>query len=220
MKKINILIIAFILTFIGVLFLLKKISDKMSPILFNYANIEAKKFTSVIIMQSVNEEVIKTLDTNNLYIINNNTIDINQVVINKFILDVSSKIQNNLYLIENGDLNLDLNKDILINYNNDLLKKGVFIEIPMGVMFNNNLLANLGPKIPVKFSLIGDVLCNVDTKLTNYGINNALLETVLKVSITEKVILPITSNDLKVDIDIHISTKIIQGSVPNYYLNR
>lgn len=192
----------------------------MSPILFNYANIEAKKFTSVIIMQSVNEEVIKTLDTNNLYIINNNTIDINQVVINKFILDVSSKIQNNLYLIENGDLNLDLNKDILINYNNDLLKKGVFIEIPMGVMFNNNLLANLGPKIPVKFSLIGDVLCNVDTKLTNYGINNALLETVLKVSITEKVILPITSNDLKVDIDIPISTKIIQGSVPNYYLNR
>lgn len=192
----------------------------MGPILFNYANIEAKKFTSVIIMQSVNEEVIKTLDTNNLYIINNNTIDINQVVINKFILDVSSKIQNNLYLIENGDLNLDLNKDILINYNNDLLKKGVFIEIPMGVMFNNNLLANLGPKIPVKFSLIGDVLCNVDTKLTNYGINNALLETVLKVSITEKVILPITSNDLKVDIDIPISTKIIQGSVPNYYLNR
>lgn len=220
MKKINILIIAFILTFIGVLFLLKKISDKMSPILFNYANIEAKKFTSVIIMQSVNEEVIKTLDTNNLYIINNNTIDINQVVINKFILDVSSKIQNNLYLIEKGDLNLDLNKDILINYNNDLLKKGVFIEIPMGVMFNNNLLANLGPKIPVKFSLIGDVLCNVDTKLTNYGINNALLETVLKVSITEKVILPITSNDLKVDIDIPVSTKIIQGSVPNYYLNR
>lgn len=192
----------------------------MSPILFNYANIEAKKFTSVIIMQSVNEEVIKTLDTNNLYIINNNTIDINQVVINKFILDVSSKIQNNLYLIEKGDLNLDLNKDILTNYNNDLLKKGVFIEIPMGVMFNNNLLANLGPKIPVKFSLIGDVLCNVDTKLTNYGINNALLETVLKVSITEKVILPITSNDLKVDIDIPVSTKIIQGSVPNYYLNR
>jgi len=38
------------------------------------------------------------------------------------------------------------------------------------------LLSNLGPKIPVKFDLVGEVIINIETKITNYGINNAMME--------------------------------------------
>ena len=81
------------------------------------------------------------------------------------------------------------------------------------------LLSNIGPKIPVKISLVGDVSTNFSTEIVEYGINNALLKVIVNISVTTKVILPITSEDLTINANIPIGMKVIQGKIPNYYLN-
>lgn len=224
MKKITIILIILII-FIGVSFLLIRLNKSISPILHNYALIEANKLATLVITQSVNDNLINNLNLNNLYIItkdNENivSIDVDPIILNKFSLDVINSIQYNLKMIEKGKVeDLKIYNNLKINYSDDLLKKGIFYEIPVGVVFNNSLLANLGPKIPIKFSLISNVITDIKTNITNYGINNALLESKLNIKIQGKVILPITSKLVEIEYNMPIITKIIQGSIPNYFLN-
>ena len=83
--------------------------------------------------------------------------------------------------------------------------------------YNNFLLNNRGPKIPVKLKILGDMEIKTDTKVTNYGINSAIIEISLDVTIKEKVILPITTKEITVTGTTPIAIKLIQGTVPNYY---
>ncbi len=91
--------------------------------------------------------------------------------------------------------------------------------MPSGIVTNNALLSNLGPKIPVKFELVGDVISNIDTKITNYGINNAMIEISVNVQLNEQIILPFISKRISYTTNIPIAIKLIQGTIPNYYFN-
>ena len=59
----------------------------------------------------------------------------------------------------------------------------------------------------------------INTKVTNYGINNALLEVSVNIKLTLKVILPISTKEVNVETNVPIAIKMIQGNVPNYYSN-
>jgi sporulation protein YunB len=89
----------------------------------------------------------------------------------------------------------------------------------MGAVFNNSFLNNLGPKIPIRFSLVGEIKANLKSTITNYGINNALIETVMHLTLNINVILPIATKEISVESNVPISMKIISGAVPEYYLN-
>ena len=126
----------------------------------------------------------------------------------------------NLKNLEEGNLDLlEASDDVLIYYDKENLKKGIIFRIPSGIVFNNSLLTNIGPKIPVRFTLVGDVLSGINTKVTNYGINNALLEVSVNIKLTLKVILPISTKEVNVETNVPIAIKMIQGNVPNYYSN-
>ncbi len=222
-SKLNLIVIIIILLFVFVVYAFVHINKIISPIILDYAEIETKKLSSIIINQSITKDMLAELS--DLYIIskdsqgNVTTIDFDPIVVNKFILDVVSKVQYNLKQIEDGKVeNLKLN-DSSIKYDNDNFKEGIFFEIPMKSVFNNSLLANLGPKVPVRINLIGEVLSEMETKVTNYGINNALLETSLKLKLTEKMILPISSKVIEIETNIPLSVKMIQGNIPDYYFN-
>ena len=53
--------------------------------------------------------------------------------------------------------------------------------------------------------------------IKNYGINNALIEITLDITVKEKVILPINTEEITVTQTLPIALKIIKGTVPNYY---
>jgi len=59
----------------------------------------------------------------------------------------------------------------------------------------------------------------VYTKITNYGLNNALVEAYIKITIEGKIITPISSKKKSVAYDLLISSKIINGRLPNFYGN-
>ena len=133
---------------------------------------------------------------------------------------IINEIQNNLQNIERGNLDqINIDELGLENYNKANLEKGVIYRIPTGIIFDNTLLSNLGPTIPVKINLIGDISGNVSTKVTNYGINNALLETNINIEINQLVVLPIATKEMKITSSVPIAMKLVQGTVPNYYFN-
>jgi len=201
------------------------INKKVSPVLLNYAELEAKRLASVIINSAINKEVSKNINLDKLFIIAKDskgeiiTIDFNPIEVNQILVATTELIQNSLKKLEDGDVNgLDLPSSNYLSSDKSL-KKGIIFEIPSGLIFDNAFFNNLGPKIPVKLNLVGDVISEVTTNVTNYGINNALIEIKINLKLTEQVILPIATSKMEIDLSVPLALKIIQGTVPNYYLN-
>ena len=96
--------------------------------------------------------------------------------------------------------------------------KFVVDEIPLGVIFNNALFRNFGPKIQIRLDIIGDVLSELETEVKPYGINNALVEVRVKLKAHVRVILPLTSKDIDVLNIIPLSINIVNGSIPEAYI--
>lgn len=182
-SKFNLIVYIIVALILSVFLIFRYINNKVSPLLLDYAEIESKKLSSIIVSKAINHEVAKELTVENLFIITKTdegeirTIDFNPVLVNQILLKATTAVQTNLKYLEDGDIDkLELGDNTLINYDPDNLREGIFYKVPTGIIFNNALLANLGPKIPVRFSLIGDIIANVITNVTNYGINNALID--------------------------------------------
>ena len=65
--------------------------------------------------------------------------------------------------------------------------------------------------------MVGNVVSSIETSISNYGINNAIVEVYAKVEVTEEVIIPFQTKRIKVVNNVPIAIKIIQGNVPDYY---
>lgn len=225
-KKINFVIFIVIILIIMIVLILNFISLKVNPVLLDYAQMEARKIASIIINDAVNQNITNDIDVEELFIITRDTnnevktIDFNPIIVNQILTETTILVQSNLRYLEQGKVDmLNLTNNALIDYNQDKLKQGIIYEIPSGVIFGNSFLANIGPKIPVKFSLVGDIVGYINTNVTDYGINNALIEVNIVLELSEQVILPFVSEKITIDTTIPVALKLIQGSVPNYYLN-
>ena len=114
---------------------------------------------------------------------------------------------------------IELPQNSLDSYDMDLLEKGIILEIPFGMVTGSNLLYNIGPKIPVKLSLVGDVVTGFSTDVVEYGINNALIKLLIDVEVNTRIVLPIVSEEYTITASIPIAMKVIQGKIPDYYMN-
>lgn len=208
-KKPIIIIIMILISFLIIQYINKQISPKLT----HYASLEIRKLSNLIITKSLKTESLEKLNITDLFLITKNekseilTVDVNTVTLNKIILESTVNIQENLKQLEHGK----------INNNNEENKNGVILKIPLGQIYNNFLLNNLGPKIPVKLKILGDMETKVNTNIKNYGINNALIEITLEIKVKEEVILPIKTEEIIVTQSIPLAMKIIEGTVPNYY---
>ena len=217
-KKKNKIILIFILLIVAIVLGFKYVDKKLIPVYQEYASLEAKKIGSIIINRAVNEDINQDLNYDDLLIVNKNDknevimVDFNPVTVNKLLKNINLNIQKDFDLIKSGKVN-ELK---WLGKETKSLKKGIVCQMPSGIIFNNVLFKNLGPKIPVRIDLEGDILTNINTKVSNYGINNALIEISVLVEINEKVILPVITKNITVKSSIPLFVKLIQGSVPNY----
>ena len=224
-KKKNIVNKIFILTIIVIVisyFIIKIFDNRVKPILLSYAEAETRKLTTLVINKAVTKQIALNMDPDNLYEIeinNNNEINIvsyNSVVVTKILNSITNLVQLNLKAIEEGNVDL---LELPDNYNTDNLKEGIIYEIPFGAITNISFLSNLGPKIPVKLHLIGDVTSGIRSDLKEYGINNALLEIGVNIEVTCRINMPFISKQITVSNTVPIVIKLIQGKVPEYYFN-
>ena len=205
---------------------IKVVGDMAVPTLTNFAKIEANKLTNIVVNRTVEKIVNNDLKVDDLYMINKdnnnniNMIDFNTIEVNNLVTKIINNVQNNLQKIEDGNIDsLNISELGLQEYNKENLERGIIYRIPLGIITDTTILSNLGPTVPVKVSLNGEISGNISTKITNYGINNALLETIINLEINQLVMLPVASSEMSIKTSIPIAMKLVQGIVPSYYFN-
>lgn len=217
--KIALIIILLIIT---ISFVFTYINKKITPLLMVYAEKKSRSVATSIINQAISDDALKNLDKDKLFIEtkdkNGNIIstDFNSVTVNKLINVISNYVELYIEELETGNTNR-LSKKIKDKYKLKNSKNGVVYEIPSGVITNNVLLSNLGPKVPVRLNLNGDVITNIKTDVINYGINNALIKVSVTVKVYMQVIIPFKTKEIVVESDIPIVMRLVKGEVPNYY---
>lgn len=224
MKKRNFIILIIIGIILGIISVFHYINKKVTPLFLDLAESETEKLATLIINDAVGKQVSEGLKTDTLFDINKDasgsitSIDFNSATVNKLLTTITTSVELNLKYLEEGRVDLlNLPDSILVSYDEKDLKKGIIYKIPSGSIFNNTILSNIGPKIPVKLNLVGSITSNINTKTTNYGINNALIEVYVDLNVTLEVILPYTKRKTSVETSIPVALKMIQGSVPNFY---
>lgn len=205
-KKSNIIIVIIIIIFIITFFMLNKFSKTVTPKVMNISKQKANEVVYDVITNNVNRYVLddsKLLET--IIIVTKND--------NGEILTVDFNLENAYLLIRNITKSIDDN--IKLNSEED----GIYFEVPIGYYFNSSFFSNMGPRIPVKINFTGTILSNLKTKITNYGMNNALVELYANIVIVEEIITPATNEILKTDYNVLLSSKLINGRIPSFYGN-
>jgi len=199
-------------------------SESLTPTLLTIAEAKLNKFSTLVVNNATSQILEDKIETDDLFSITKNSkgeiqlIDFDPVKVNHILNVATTVVQKNIRMLEDGNLSTigfaDLNLD---EEEFAFLKEGIIISVPIGVATNVTLLSNLGPKIPIRLSYIGDVNSNVVTKLTQYGINNALVEISVRMEMTAQIYLPFRTVIKTLDCDIPIVIKMVQGTIPNFY---
>lgn len=197
--KSKIILFIIIVIFFSIL-LIYYYSFKISPVLLKYAKIEGKKQAIGIISKNLSDDIVECLNDEELFTVekdnngNIEMIDYNTKVVNKILSITSKQVTNNFSELEKK--------------NNSIIKK-----IPMGIITNNVFFDNLGPKIPIKMELDGNVLTSMKTKVKNYGVNSALIEVYVNIEANVDIIIPFCNTKIKVTNEVPISIKVAKGNV-------
>lgn len=223
-KKKNLLFITFFMICIVTYIMIDFIGGVLGNKLMEYAKVEVGRIARYVVNYSVTTKNIKELEFNNLFIVNKNnadeiqSVDFDPVVVNTVLNAITETVIKHFKAIEEGNLDvIDLSEGFLINTKVDKLKQGIIAEIPVGVVTNNTLLANLGPKLPVKLSVAGEIESYIGTDVEYYGINNAIITVYVNIDVSQQIYMPIATGRVVISQKIPIAIKMMQGVVPNCY---
>ena len=223
-KKKNLLFITFFMICIVTYMMIDFIGGVLGNKLMEYAKVEVGRIARYVVNYSVTTKNIKELEFNNLFIVNKNnadeiqSVDFDPVVVNTVLNAITETVIKHFKAIEEGNLDvIDLSEGFLINTKVDKLKQGIIAEIPVGVVTNNTLLANLGPKLPVKLSVAGEIESYIGTDVEYYGINNAIITVYVNIDVSQQIYMPIATGRVVISQKIPIAIKMMQGVVPNCY---
>lgn len=197
---------------------LNQFNKKVTPKLIEIATLNIDKLTYNIfndytMMAEMDDELVANL----LTITKNQKDEIINISYNtknayKIASILAERIKKDYISIENGNKKLEYYDEELSN-----IEDGLVLTLPIGIVSDKVYLANLGPRIPVKIKFVGTLLTNLKTKVQNYGINNALIELYIDVSITHEIITPVTFQNKELKYEILIGAQVINGAVPSYY---
>ncbi|WP_059172615.1 sporulation protein YunB [Bacillus sp. FJAT-27445] len=196
------------------------INKQIEPRLIKIAETKAREFASQAVNKAISQYVVENIDVGELIIVHRNSDEVgysfNPRLYSRVISDITTRIQRYLNLLESGNIE-DLEAFKEFNVKDSKNKQGLIYEIPIGMATDNTLFSNLGPKVPVRFEIIGDVTANIETKIRETGINNTYLEIYVKTHVQMGVIIPLIDNEINVTNSIMIGDLFLPGKVPQYY---
>lgn len=182
----------------------------------------ASKITKYIVNNAYVREKVNYFAGDIYDIVKDDTNEIKNIIydsgiINNLINSITDRVYNMFNMLEYGDMSrLNIRENILTTDVSD--KDGIVIEVPSGILFNNYLLSNLGPKIPVKLSLTGEFESFVSTDVIEYGINNAMVTIYINIKVNEQITMPFINKKVIVENKIPIFMSLVNGTIPNYYI--
>lgn len=179
-----------------------KIDKDLRPTMMAYCDAEARIIATETINNTIREEFgnkisyedlmnVKIDKDGNVVMIQANTVELNRIG-SQVALAVQSKIQ------ETGD-------------------RGA--KIPLGVMFQNDLLANFGPKITFSMHPVGSATTSYRSEFQAAGINQTRHIVYLDITANIQVIVPLARDSMSITSNVPIAESIIIGKVPDTYAN-
>ncbi|WP_066894116.1 sporulation protein YunB [Clostridium nigeriense] len=112
-------------------------------------------------------------------------------------------------------LNYLASKLILASNNKISDLEAVGLKVPLGYMTKNFVFYNLGPKINIKMTQVGNITSSYESVFESAGINQTRHKIYLNVNMKMKIIVPLNSKDVEIVSQIPISETIIVGKIPN-----
>lgn len=200
----NRLLMLFILIILFSLIMVYYISNKVMPSLLIYTENIVKEEGITLVSENITDKVINILDKEDLFYMdkdnegNIESIDYNSKVVNEIIKESSEVVQDNFNKYKNENNN-------------------IIAYVPVFSGSNNIFLENLGPKVPIKLVLDGNVITSLETNVKEYGYNSALIEISIRIEANVEVILPFKTKKEKIVNNIPISIKIVQGNINSIF---
>lgn len=191
----------FLIFFVIFSFILNLFIKKVEPTIKKICSSNAKS----VAVNSVNEAIYKNTE--------NITYD-SLIIVNK---DNNGKVTS---LIANSVAINKLTSKIVNDIEENLQKNSKSkIKIPLGIIFDENIVSGYGPRIKVKTYPIGDIKSELKSSFESAGINQTKHSLTLEVTIQEKVIAPFISDDEEYKTSIIIAETIIISDTPSTYYN-
>lgn len=144
----------------------------------------------------------------------------NNFITNEEINDILYIDKNNSNEIVYLDYDIDKTYKLLNKYIDSLKKdnsKSKILTVPFFIASDNIIISSLGPKIKFKYEIIDNVKGKIKTKVTDFGVNNALVEMYFELEIGYLVVIPMNKKENVLKTEILISSKVINGKVPTFY---
>ena len=89
--------------------------------------------------------------------------------------------------------------------------------LPLGQALKSNLLAQLGPDLPLTLVPFGSVHVELEPRMKEAGINMVLITVVIIIQTKVKSVIPFATQPAIVKMEIPVSNALIVGNVPQFY---
>lgn len=207
-------------------FSIRLIDKGIEPTLMDIAEIKTDEFATRAINAAV--EFTEELEFEDLLDIQTDTsgnisrIGWNSAVVNKVLRTSTDRVEYFLHNMNKGET-LDTEDPLMSpeDYGDsvdDLAQRDpTVVEIPLGQATGNTILANLGPKIPVHFEIVGNIKTDVIHEVKEWGVNAALYEIYIDVQVNVQIIVPFSTKIADVQTKIFIDSGVIMGEVPEFF---
>lgn len=211
---------------IAVTFFLYILNARLMPTYLEYAEVQTFKIASHVVSKAINARTSRVLDINEIiedlpsesdYML---TTRFNTEIINQVRAETVTLVKEHLELAEQGDLSQlpDLEN---VEYDVSEIQKGdgIVFFVPIAQALNLPLLGNLGPRVPIRFHIIGNVASDVSKSIEEFGINNAMVEVNIDLKVNVQIIIPFASKQSTVEQSIPVAIGLVRSQVPNIYTN-
>ena len=96
-------------------------------------------------------------------------------------------------------------------------KDPTVVEVPLGQATGNTVLANLGPKVPVHFEIVGNLQSDVVHEVKEFGVNAALFEIYIPVTVNMQIVIPFSTTTTEISTKVFVDSRVIMGDVPEFF---
>ena len=140
------------------------------------------------------------------------------------VVDAKYNAQNiNRYLSKYTlDFSRNINDIIYSNYienyfNNISVGKKKYLLVPIGFIYENPFIYNMGPSIFLYYDFINTFTFNLEFDAKNYGMNNILINIYLVVNVDQSIFKPVLKKVSSSKYKFLISSSMVYGRVSNFF---
>ena len=206
---------------IGIILFIYFINAKLTPIYVLYAEVQTQKIAAHVINKAINSRTANVLDINDIIVnVPNDSkgmVKFNTEIINRVLAETHGLVESHLRQAEAGNLSVLPSDEIEFDPQAMESEGAIVFFVPLAQAANIPLLGNLGPKIPIRFHVIGDVQATIDKEISEFGINNAVVEVNILLTVNVQIIVPLATKKSVVTQKIPVAMGLIQSPVPQIY---